>query len=211
MRSLSYSPPDREERTMTQHTSRLCKGYFTKKESDGVLHQLTWPSQSPNLHPSEMVRDELDHRVKEKQPKSAQHMWELLQDCWKSIPGEEPDSHSDSGKSPSGEPGPETPKPARQHHCSHCENSFCWIGNLKLHERTRTGEKPFQCSQCGKSFAVLANLKRHKRLHTGEKPYHCSQCGMSFNQDRDLKAHEETHRRKAFPMFPVWKEFYHVN
>jgi hypothetical protein len=29
------------KRTMTQHTSRLCKGYFTKKESDGVLHQMT--------------------------------------------------------------------------------------------------------------------------------------------------------------------------
>jgi hypothetical protein len=34
------------------------------------------------------VLDALDRRVKEKQPKCAQHMWELLQDCWKSIPGE---------------------------------------------------------------------------------------------------------------------------
>ena len=75
-------------RTMAQHTSRLCKGYLTKKESDGVLHQMTWPPQSPNLNPIEMVWDELDHRVKEKQPTSAQHMWELLQDCWKIIPGE---------------------------------------------------------------------------------------------------------------------------
>ena len=31
---------------------------------------------------------ESDCRVKEKQPTSAQHMWELLQDCWKSIPRE---------------------------------------------------------------------------------------------------------------------------
>ncbi|XP_070290033.1 sister chromatid cohesion protein PDS5 homolog B-A isoform X1 [Salvelinus sp. IW2-2015] len=31
-------------RTMTQHTSRLCKGYLTK-ESDGVLHQMTWPPE----------------------------------------------------------------------------------------------------------------------------------------------------------------------
>ena len=75
-------------RTMSQHTSRLCKGYLTKKESDGVLHQMTWPPQSPNLNPIEMVWDELDHKVKEKQPTSAQHMWELLQVCWKSIPGE---------------------------------------------------------------------------------------------------------------------------
>jgi hypothetical protein len=35
-----------------------------------------------------MVWDELDRRVKKKQPTSAQHMWELLQDFWKSIPGE---------------------------------------------------------------------------------------------------------------------------
>ena len=73
---------------MTQHTPRLCKGYLTKKESDGVLHQMTWPPQSSDLNPIEMVWDELDRRVKKKQPTSAQHMWELLQDCWKCLPGE---------------------------------------------------------------------------------------------------------------------------
>jgi transposase len=70
------------------NTSRLCKGYLTKKESDGVLHEMTWPPQSTDLNTIEIVWDELDRRVKEKQPKSAWHMWELLQDCWKSIPGE---------------------------------------------------------------------------------------------------------------------------
>ena len=49
---------------------------------------MTWPPQSPDLNPIEMVWDELDRRVKEKQPTNAQQMWELLQDCWKSIPGE---------------------------------------------------------------------------------------------------------------------------
>ncbi|XP_071196721.1 uncharacterized protein [Salvelinus alpinus] len=73
--------------TRTQHTSRLCKGYLTKKESDGVLHQMTWPPQSPDHNPIEMVWDELDRTVKEKQPTRSQHMWELLQDCWKSIQG----------------------------------------------------------------------------------------------------------------------------
>ena len=67
-------------RTMTQHTSRLCKGYLTKNESDVVLHQMTRPPQSPDLNHIEMVWDESDCRVKEKQPTSAQHMWELLRD-----------------------------------------------------------------------------------------------------------------------------------
>jgi hypothetical protein len=42
----------------------------------GVLHQMTWPPQSPNSNPMGMVWDELDRR--EKQPASAQHMWEHL-------------------------------------------------------------------------------------------------------------------------------------
>ena len=56
-----------------QHTSRLCKGYLTKKESDGVLHQMAWPPQTPDLNPIEMVWDDLDRRVMEKQPTNAQH------------------------------------------------------------------------------------------------------------------------------------------
>ena len=35
--------------------SRLCKGYLTKKESDGVLHQMSWPPQSPDLNPVGLV------------------------------------------------------------------------------------------------------------------------------------------------------------
>ena len=38
-----------------KHTSGLCKSYLTKKESDGVLHQLISPPQSPDLNPIEMV------------------------------------------------------------------------------------------------------------------------------------------------------------
>jgi hypothetical protein len=64
------------------------QGYLTNKESDGVLHQITWPPQSSDLNPIEMVWDEFDRRGKKKQPRSAQHMWELLQDCWKIIPDE---------------------------------------------------------------------------------------------------------------------------
>ena len=71
-----------------KHTSRLCKSFFTKKKSDRVLRQMTLSPQSPDLNPIEMVLDEMDHRVKAKGPTSAQHLWELLQDCWKTISDE---------------------------------------------------------------------------------------------------------------------------
>jgi hypothetical protein len=36
-----------------------------------------------------LMQDPVIHyALKEKQPKSGQHIWELLQDCWKIIPGE---------------------------------------------------------------------------------------------------------------------------
>ena len=63
-----------------KHTSGLCKGY--------LLCQMTWPPQSPDLNPIEMVWGELDRRVKAKGPTSAKHLWELLQDCWKTISGD---------------------------------------------------------------------------------------------------------------------------
>ena len=47
-----------------KHTSRLCKGYSTKRESDGVLGHMTWRPQSPDPNPLEMVWDEMDRRVK---------------------------------------------------------------------------------------------------------------------------------------------------
>ncbi|CAJ0951913.1 unnamed protein product [Ranitomeya imitator] len=46
---------DAEKDNDPKHTSRLCKGYLTKKKSDGILRQMTWPPQSPDLNPIEMV------------------------------------------------------------------------------------------------------------------------------------------------------------
>ena len=72
---------------MTQNTHPGCvRAIWSRRLME--MHQMTWPPQSPDFDPIEMVWDELDRRVKEKQPTSAQHMWELLQDCWKSFPHE---------------------------------------------------------------------------------------------------------------------------
>ena len=53
-----------------------------------AMGYLNKTNQSLDLNPIEMVWDELDRRGKEKQPTSAQHLWELLQDCWKTSPGD---------------------------------------------------------------------------------------------------------------------------
>ena len=68
-----------------KHTSNLCKNYLMKKENDGHLKIMTWPPQSPDLNPIELVWDELDRRAKAKQPTSAVDLWKLLQESWKNI------------------------------------------------------------------------------------------------------------------------------
>nr|XP_023996620.1 cilia- and flagella-associated protein 251-like isoform X2 [Salvelinus alpinus] len=55
---------------------------------------------------------------------------------------ERPDSQSESRKSPSGEPDPETPNPAMRHHCSQCNMSFKWLWKLKEHERNTQEKSP---------------------------------------------------------------------
>jgi len=46
---------------------------------------MEWLAQSTYLNPIELVWDELDRRVKAKQPTSATQLWELLQQCWEEL------------------------------------------------------------------------------------------------------------------------------
>ncbi|XP_056284989.1 zinc finger protein 497-like [Pseudoliparis swirei] len=46
------------------------------------------------------------------------------------------------------------------------------------------------CPTCGKTYSRAADMRRHQRSHTGERPFRCSRCEKRFQFQHDLKRHE---------------------
>lgn len=84
--------------------------------------------------------------------------------------------------------------------CEKCPKSYRTKCALVTHVRSHTGDKPFICGVCEKSFVDTSSLRRHALIHTGEKPYVCHVCNKAFNQASILKTHFKIHSNDNDPL-----------
>uniref|UniRef100_A0A4W5LJ27 C2H2-type domain-containing protein n=1 Tax=Hucho hucho TaxID=62062 RepID=A0A4W5LJ27_9TELE len=56
--------------------------------------------------------------------------------------------------------------------CTYCEKTYTDLAALLRHERTHTGDLPYQCSYCPRN---MSSLTRHDLIHTQERPFKCTE------------------------------------
>ncbi|XP_042364238.1 zinc finger protein 184-like [Plectropomus leopardus] len=60
------------------------------------------------------------------------------------------------------------------------------------------------CPTCGKTYSRASDMRRHQRTHTGERPFQCLRCKKCFQFQYDLKRHELNVCRIIVPQLQSW-------
>uniref|UniRef100_A0A1I8IXQ1 C2H2-type domain-containing protein n=1 Tax=Macrostomum lignano TaxID=282301 RepID=A0A1I8IXQ1_9PLAT len=79
-----------------------------------------------------------------------------------------------------------------------CHKAYSRLENMKTHQRSHTGEKPYPCERCRLRESVL----ERNRTHSSEKPYVCRAavgCSKRYTDPSSLRKHIKTvHGAEAY-------------
>jgi len=94
----------------------------------------------------------------------------------------------------------------QSHICHICSKSFNNRGNLNIHLRIHTGERPYKCKICEKAFKTEGQIRHHLISHSNGKHFQCPHCSKFYKRKGVLKAHMLIHMDD--PSFILKKEYY---
>ena len=69
----------------SKHTAHVCQNYLRSLVRKGKIKVMTWPPQSPDLNPIELLWEQLDRNVRKDPPTSKGALWNALRAEWSKI------------------------------------------------------------------------------------------------------------------------------